>query len=180
MKKLLVVLVLLIAGTVFAQQTQNLGELAKKEKARREALEKQGKKGKVYTKEDLERVKDKLGIEISGATSPGEGAPEEQAAEPFDSEAFTEQLKAQAAKEQERADLETQLADLQTRKEDLQNKIDDNNTRTANGILSVNPAQTLQENSQLDSQMKDLDRQIQDLQQQIQDLDQPHVESRER
>lgn len=175
MKKLLVVLVLLIAGAVFAQQTQpaqNLGELAKKEKARREALAKEGKTGKVYTKEDLERVKGKLGIETTGDSSSSEGASDDQPATSVD-EVTMDQLDAEAAMEQQKKDLQNQLDEMLSQKTDLQKQIDDNKTKTANGILSVNPAQTLQDIDQFDSQMKELERQIQDLQQQIQDLDKP-------
>lgn len=172
MKKLLVVLVLLIAGAVFAQQTQNLGELAKKEKARREALAKEGKAGKVYTKEDLERVKGKLGIETTGDSSSSEGALDDAPATSVD-EVTMDQLDAEAAMEQQKKDLQNQLDELLSQKTDLQKQIDDNKSKTANGILSVNPAQTLQDIDQFDSQMKELERQIEDLQQQIQDLDKP-------
>src|SRR5262245_9124796 len=77
MKKILVLAILLLAGVAFAQQTQtqntqdkpkNLGELSKKERERREALAKEKKQGKVYTASDIDRVKDKLGMETTAAT----------------------------------------------------------------------------------------------------------------
>ena len=56
----LILIAVLFAGAVYAE---DLGELAKKEKARREALAKEGKKGKVLTNEDVKDIKSSLGIE---------------------------------------------------------------------------------------------------------------------
>jgi cob(I)alamin adenosyltransferase len=56
----LFLMVVLFAGAVCAE---DLGELAKKEKARREALAKEGKKGKVLTNKDVRDIKSSLGIE---------------------------------------------------------------------------------------------------------------------
>jgi hypothetical protein len=173
MKKLLVVLALLTAGVVFAQQTQpNLGELAKKEKARRAELEKQGKKARVYTKEDVERVKDKLGIE-SGSSEAGSGEEAAGANDGSENLLTDEQLKAGADRDEQRQQLQGRLDDLQNQKTDLQKKIDEMNSKTASGMLSVNPTLTLQQSSDLDAQMRELDQQIESVQQQLQDLDQP-------
>jgi predicted RNase H-like nuclease (RuvC/YqgF family) len=61
MKKMFFVLItVLFAVSVWAE---DLGELAKKEKARREALAKEGKKGKVLTNKDVKDIKSSLGIE---------------------------------------------------------------------------------------------------------------------
>ncbi len=61
MKKMFFLLItVLFAFSVWAE---DLGELAKKEKARREALAKEGKKGKVLTNKDVKDIKSSLGIE---------------------------------------------------------------------------------------------------------------------
>jgi hypothetical protein len=61
MKKIFpVLIVVLLAVCVWAE---DLGELAKKEKARREAIAKEGKKAKVLTNKDVKDIKSSLGIE---------------------------------------------------------------------------------------------------------------------
>jgi hypothetical protein len=63
-KQFWICLVLLFSASIWAE---DLGEVAKKEKARREALKKQGKKATVLTNKDVENIKSSLGIESSSA-----------------------------------------------------------------------------------------------------------------
>src|SRR5262245_56820833 len=73
MKRIAILLVLIVFGFAFvASAQQNLGDLAKKEKARREALEKSGKKAKVLTNADVDKIKSQLGME--SGTAEGEEA----------------------------------------------------------------------------------------------------------
>jgi hypothetical protein len=76
MKRIAILLVLFVFGIAFlaSAQQKDLGELAKKEKARREALEKSGKKAKVLTNEDVEKLKSQLAMQ-SGSAEGEEGQP---------------------------------------------------------------------------------------------------------
>src|SRR5262245_5471758 len=57
MKKILLFGFVVLIGTALALSAESLGELAKKEKEKREALQKEGKTPKVLTNEDIEKVK---------------------------------------------------------------------------------------------------------------------------
>src|SRR6185295_16912869 len=74
MKRIGILLVLFVFGCAFLASAgqPNLAEVAKKEKARREALEKSGKKAKVLTNEDVGKIKTQLGI-LSGSSEGEEG-----------------------------------------------------------------------------------------------------------
>jgi hypothetical protein len=81
MKRIEILLVLLVFGFAFVASAEqpNLGELAKKEKARREALEKTGKKTKVLTNEDVGKIKSQLGMVSGSEVQEGqEGQPAEE------------------------------------------------------------------------------------------------------
>ena len=62
MKRIGMLLLLLVFGFAFVASAEKptLGELAKKEKARRESLEKSGKKAKVLTNEYVGKIKSQL------------------------------------------------------------------------------------------------------------------------
>ena len=57
MKKILLFGFVVLIGTALALSAQDLGELAKKEKEKREALQKEGKAPKVLTNEDIQNMK---------------------------------------------------------------------------------------------------------------------------
>jgi hypothetical protein len=81
MNRLFVVPILLLSAAIV--WSEDLGELAKKEKARREALKKQGKKATVLTNQDVPNIKSSLGIEsstLSEESSPDSGETSETAA----------------------------------------------------------------------------------------------------
>lgn len=182
MKKLVVVVLIFLTGVVFAQQTQtqpspqkgsklNLGEIAKKEKERRESLAKEGKKARVYTKDDIERVKSKLGIEPGSTEATGDSDTASQGdnspAEP-DVSIDT----AQAAAQQQKEELQAQLDQLMTQRNELQKKVDDQkNKMNAGGPYSVNPTVNMDAINESSGQLQDLNNQIKNLQQQLSELD---------
>jgi hypothetical protein len=122
MKRIGILLVLFVFGFAFvaSAQKQSLGELAKKEKARREALEKSGKKTKVLTNEDVGKIKSQLGM-VSG-TSEGEAgqpAPDDSSyTPPVEGEDYVPDQQP----EQTPSDPN---AELQKKHEELQNQIDE-------------------------------------------------------
>lgn len=182
MKKLLIVVLIFLTGVVFAQQTQtqptpkkdsklNLGEIAKKEKERREALAKEGKKARVYTKEDIERVKSKLGIEPGSTETTGDSDAAAQGDySPADPDVSINA--AQDAAEQQKEELQAQLDQLMTQRDELQKKMDDQkNKMNAGGPYSVNPTVNMNAINESSGQLQDLNNQIKNLQQQLSDLD---------
>src|ERR1041385_2803352 len=101
MKKLLMISFVAMLAFVFAAAAEDLGELAKKEKARREALAKEGKKAKTLTNADVGNIKSQLAIESTSntQTEPAAGATDE-------SQTQTQQSEQVSAKDQRRMEIE--------------------------------------------------------------------------
>jgi hypothetical protein len=78
MKRITLLVLLFSFSFVFAVVSDDLGELSKKEKARREALDKSGKKAKVFTNDDIDKLKSDVAMESKPAEGEGtESAPAE-------------------------------------------------------------------------------------------------------
>jgi hypothetical protein len=120
MKRMTLLVLLFSFSFAFAVLSEDLGELAKKEKARRESIDKSGKKAKVFTNQDVENLKSELAIastegentatEDTTYTPPQEGAeyvpdPEPQ---PPKSDPAAEQQKRARELEQQKEELEQQ------------------------------------------------------------------------
>jgi DNA repair exonuclease SbcCD ATPase subunit len=169
MQKLLILAMILFTGVLFAQQTQDLGELAKKEKARREELAKQGKKSKTYTKEDIDRVKDKLALESKSAENASAAEGESESAQPASNVQDREERERQ--RQNTIADLQQQIDDLNSRKDDLQKEVDDQKSKAnAGGPYSVNPAVNLDKARDMNDDIKDIEQQIKDLEERLANL----------
>lgn len=86
-KTILTLFVLLLGCSLVAWGGENLGELAKKEKARRKAIEKEGKQSKTFTNADIADLKATLAIEVTEEPeAEGETQAEEGISEPTTSE----------------------------------------------------------------------------------------------
>ena len=112
MKKHCFLAFLFVLGFCWMCSGENLGELAKKEKARREDLARKGVKSRVYTSQDLADLKAQLAIQPSTAETTDEAT---KATEQTDAtqtvESTSEGSTGETAAEQ-------QLKDLQTQKEE--------------------------------------------------------------
>jgi hypothetical protein len=120
MKRITLLVLLFSFSIAFAVMSEDLGELAKKEKARREAIDKSGKKAKVFTNEDIGNLKGQLAMESTedesasteetdtSYTPPQEGAEYVPAPEP-------EPQPTNPAEEKQK-----QLRELEQQKEDLE------------------------------------------------------------
>ncbi|HJZ12302.1 MAG TPA: hypothetical protein VJ521_09135 [Acidobacteriota bacterium] len=101
---------------------EDLGELAKKEKARREELARKGVKSRTYTNEDLADLKAQLAIQPSSTETSAETttAP----AEPATTEAGEPAAKETTTSEESTEETATdqQLKDIQTQKEEQEAK----------------------------------------------------------
>jgi hypothetical protein len=107
---------------------ENLGEVAKKEKARREAIEKKGKKAKVFTNADVDKLKAQIAIQKGGGQAPAEGTAEQPPANPEPAAPAVETSpEVQPVTEpepvvqtDEKKPVEEQIKDLQEQKEQLE------------------------------------------------------------
>jgi len=150
MKKLLFVLFILVfTGTLWCE---SVTEVAKKEKARREALAKQGKKATVLTNKDVANIKSSLGIE---STSPvteqsGDGSTAD----------VTEAI--QQATQDSNADLE----ELKQRREELTGKVQELSDSMGQGAgQASNIGERYQQKRLTEEELQKVDEQIQAIEQ---------------
>lgn len=110
----------LVIGFCWIAAGEDLGELAKKEKARREELARKGVKSKVLTNEDVANLKSQLAIQ-SSTTEPSADTTADAT-----TDSATPEAAEPAAAEPEEATEETatdqQLKDIQTQKEEQEAK----------------------------------------------------------
>jgi predicted RNase H-like nuclease (RuvC/YqgF family) len=148
MKNIFFVLIaVLFAVAVCAE---DLGELAKKEKARREALAKEGKKGKVLTNKDVKDIKSTLGIESHTPVveEPAEKSTDEPAAA------------VQEAVDQSNA----QLEDLKQQKAELTREVQEaSDAIQQSGARSTNTGEQYREKRLKEEELKKVEEQIEEL-----------------
>jgi len=173
MKKLLMISFVAMLAFVFAAATEDLGELAKKEKARREALEREGKKAKTLTNADVGNIKSQLAIQSASSTQTEPAAnaadanqPQTEATEKPEQLSASDQRKAEIAQKQR--EIDQKIADLEKQKEATQQEID--NARSAVGNAGVyhsaNVGNQYQTISAQEQKLQELDKQIEALNQQ--------------
>jgi chromosome segregation ATPase len=177
MKALVALGIILIAGSVFAQQTQeNLGDISKKEKERREQLAKEGKKGKVYTAEDLDRVKDKLAVQ------PGSNEAAESEATSSETEAAPEEVSSAVAEAEEQVEaVEKKLAELRRQRDEQAQALEDARTQleaSGGGARSANPAQTFGAVRDAQAKLDQIDANIAKTEQSLQQVQQRAEQAR--
>jgi len=153
MKKLFLLLFIFTIGFVFVAAADDLAELAKKEKARREEIEKKKKDTKVYTNDDIKNVKSKLAIESD--------APADQAATDDANTAAAADASAPSNSE-----MDLQIKQLQEQRAE-QEKIagDARAAINAGGIYhTYNVDQQFTAERQANQKIAEIDKQIADLQ----------------
>lgn len=128
MKRIGILLVLFFFGFAFlaSAEQKNLGEVAKKEKERREAIEKSGKKVKVLTNEDVDNIKSQLGM-VSGSSEGEEGqatGDDSTYTPPVEGEDY---IPAQQPEQpvDPNAEHKKQIEELENQKDEAQKKADD-------------------------------------------------------
>jgi len=143
-KKSLVLLFLFSFAICLIGYSDDLATAAKKEKARREALAKEGKKGKTYTDADLERLRPKT-----------ETTPEPVYINTADIE------------EKEISPLDKQIADLKQERDRVSKELDETRAAIAKSSYhSTNIGSLYQTARQQEERLKELDKQIADLEKQ--------------
>ena len=154
MKKFFVFSFLVLFAT--AVWSEDLSEVAKREKARREALKKQGKKATVLTNEDVKNIKSSLGIETD--TPPVEettSAPSSGPSEPA------------AAVQKAIEDSGAQLDELKRQKAELTNEIQiTSDSLQQGGVHSSNIGQQYKEKRLKEEELKKVEEKIEKLEKQ--------------
>jgi hypothetical protein len=146
MKKVLLVLfMVLFAATLWSE---SVTEAAKKEKARREALAKQGKKAKVLTNKDVSTLKSSLGIESTGPTS-----------EPTSSDPIANETT--AAIEQAADDANSGLEELKQKRDELTGKVQELSDSINQGANASNIGERYQQKRVTEEELKSVEDQIQ-------------------
>ena len=121
MKKCILFSFVLFLGFVFVAAAGDLGEAAKKEKARREELAKSGKKVTTFTNADVENLKATPSYEYSSEAPESEGTAGETAEQPAEETAPTAEEAAPTAEEAAPAsDIDNQIEDLKNQKEEAE------------------------------------------------------------
>jgi len=116
MKKWILFSFILLLGFVFAAAAEDLGEVAKKEKVRREELAKSGKKVTTFTNEDVENLKSTSSYEFSGET-PESGETAEEAGTADQSAAEETATATPAAETPATSDVDREIQELKNQKE---------------------------------------------------------------
>lgn len=183
MKRIGILLVLLVFGFAFvaSAQQKDLGELAKKEKERREALEKSGKKVKVLTNEDVDKLKSQLAIE-SGTSEGEEGqATEEDSAStytpPEEGQEYIPAPQPEPAPPDQNAEQKKRLDELENEKSEAQKTAEEARATVGAGGLyhSRNTGDQYKKAGEAEKKIEEIDKQIDktNSQQQQQQAQQP-------
>jgi hypothetical protein len=166
MKRIGILLVLFVFGFAFlaSAQQKSLGEIAKKEKERREALEKSGKKVKVLTNEDVGKLKSQLGM-VSGSTEGEEGqpAPEDSSyTPPVEGEDYVPDQQPEQQPVDPNAEHKKQIEELENQKDEAQKKADDARATVGAGGLwhSHNTGDQYRIAGEAEKKVEELDQRI--------------------
>jgi hypothetical protein len=131
MRKLAVLFFIVLLGCVFSLQASEVADVAKKEKARRDALHHEGKTAQTFTNADVGNIKSQLSFEVKSEPTPAPAdkddltqateatnAAAKELGQKVENEQANEQAKEQANEEkqqltQERDELEQKAKDAQ-------------------------------------------------------------------
>jgi hypothetical protein len=120
MKRITVLVLLFAFGFAFAVLSEDLGELAKKEKARRESIEKAGKKAKVFTNEDIGKLKSQNAMESSTTPAEGQTTSDDTYKPPVEGEEYVSPQEPPAQQPDPAAQRNNQLRELEEKREELE------------------------------------------------------------
>lgn len=138
--------------------SEDLSEVAKREKARREALKKQGKKATVLTNEDVKNIKSSLGIESNTPVVEDESAASEGSTGPVEPAAAV-----QEAIDQSNAGLE----ELKRQKAELTKEIQStSDSMQQSGVHSSNIGQQYREKRLKEEELRKVEEKIEQLERQ--------------
>lgn len=145
--------------------SEDLAEVAKKEKARREALKKQGKKATVFTNQDVKNLKSSLGIETSDGVSDASGETGSGPTEPS------------AALERAISDSSGKLNELKKQKAELIREIQDtSDSIQQSGVHARNTGEQYRQKRLKEEELKKVEEQIEELEKQPKEPAQTEVQ----
>ncbi len=167
MKRIGMLLLLFVFGFAFAVSgQQNLGELAKKEKARREALEKSGKKVKVLTNDDVANLKSQLAIESGSSEAEGSTAEEGSTyTPPQEGQDYVPEPEPEPAPVDQTAERQKQISDLENQRDQAQKESDDaRGTVGAGGLYHTrNTGDQYRKAREAEKKIEELNKKLEDL-----------------
>lgn len=167
MKRIGMLLLLFVFGFTFAVSgQQSLGELAKKEKARREAIEKSGKKVKVLTNEDVANLKAQLAIESGSSEEEGQTAEEGTTyTPPQEGEEYVPAPEPEPAPVDPSAERQKQIKELEEQKEQAQKQSEEaRGTVGAGGLYHTrNTGDQYKKAGEAEKKIEEINKQIEDL-----------------
>jgi hypothetical protein len=138
MKRIGMLVLLLVFGfaIVASAQKPDLGELAKKEKARREALEKSGKKTKVLTNEDVSKIKSQLGMVSGSQGEEGQPPPDDSTyTPPVEGEDYVPAQQPEQTPPDPNSEAQKQRTEIQNQIDEQQKAADDARANVGAGGL---------------------------------------------
>ncbi len=137
MKRITLLVLLFSFSFVFAVMSEDLGELAKKEKQRREALDKSGKKAKVFTNEDVDNLKSDIAVQ----STPPEGETADTATEdssytpPVEGAEYVPDPEPQKEASDPNVDRQREIRELEEQREELERTIQEAQETVGSGGL---------------------------------------------
>ncbi len=174
MKRFFIVsLIVLFAAAVWSE---DLAEVAKKEKERREALKKQGKKATVLTNQDVKNIKSSLGIESTLVEGTDSAPVEETDSAPSDS---AEPAAAAVVKEAI-DDSNASLEELRQQKAELTKNIQEtSDSIQQSGAHSSNIGERYREKRLKEEELRKVEEQIEELEKGTKETTEEQTEKQE-
>jgi cytochrome c556 len=169
MKKILMLIIIGMLAVGFAY-SQSLADAAKKEKARREQFQKEGKKSKIVTTEDIEKAKAKSGeVETTAASTETAATP---SSESNKSEAKPDSSSdIDTSGEAEKQRIIQQIDTLKSDIEQLKKQRDAEDAKLTGGVQTYNPGEIYKNIRNFNDQIKNKEDQISDLERQLQQME---------
>jgi len=159
MKKLILCSFVFVLGFVFALAAEDLGGVAKREKARREELAKSGKKVTTLTNDDIENLKSTSTYEFTGESTDADGTSsgEEQTDQTSADESTEGDSEAPSS-----ADIDKQIEDLKQEKEQAEEEANAARETVGQGGLfhSHNAGNQYQTEREAKKKSEELDQEI--------------------
>ena len=166
MKRITLLVLLFSFSFVFAVMSEDLGELAKKEKERREALDKTGKKAKVFTNEDIDNLKSDIAVQATPPEGEAENTPAEDSTytPPQEGAEYVPDPEPQKEPGDPVADRQREIRELEEQREELERTIDEARDTVGSGGLyhTRNTGDQYKTAREAESKLEKIDRQIEE------------------
>jgi len=157
MRKLAVLCVIVLFGCVFSLQASEVADVAKKERARRDALTHQGKTTKAFTNADVANIKSQLSFEVKSEPVPADKDDLAQATEATN--AAAKELGQKVENEQANQQAEEQKQQLTQERNELEQKAKDaqETINQGGGYFTRNIGNQFQQKREAEEKIREID-----------------------